>query len=182
MIAAVLVWLTESQGQALPKPGQRALAERTLAGHVSTNAEMHTARDPVAIKAHPVRELIDPVLGLHWQLLVDPLHPASPGRWVLVGSNESVPPLQMKTVAYAAQIAPIASHPVAPVWAIRSGERVTVEQQTPALHAELQAVALASGVVGDRVKVRLKAGKEAAMSTEGAVIVVVVTGRGAASW
>ena len=63
-----------------------------------------------------------------------------------------------------------------------TGDRVTVDQQTPLLHARLQAVALESAGIGQRVRVRLGAGAISQSSLSATVIAVLVTGAGQAKW
>jgi len=66
--------------------------------------------------------------------------------------------------------------------AIRAGDQVTVDQETPSLRARLQAVALESGVVGQRVRVRLTAGTDAQLGLYGKVILAIATGVREAQW
>jgi hypothetical protein len=128
------------------------------------------------------RDFLDPCLGLHWQLMDDPKHPGGPGRLVQLREMAVADAGKRFAEANVASLdATPLKAPLLPV-VIRAGERITVEQETPVLHARLTAVALESGAVGDRLRVRLNAGKNAAMGTAGPVIAVVATGKGLARW
>lgn len=118
------------------------------------------------------REILDPCLGSRWQLVTDPAHPEWPGRLVLVEPPVSLP---------SAPAAPSPTSPPAP-FAIRAGDRLTVDQQTSVLHARLQAIALESARAGQTTRVRLAAGTHSARGWDGTVIAVVVTAPGQASW
>jgi hypothetical protein len=142
------------------------------------------------------REILDPCLGSRWQLVTDPAHPEWPGRLVLVEPPVSLPSAPaapsgaLRAVALPAAIpasfqplslAPSPTSPPAP-FAIRAGDRLTVDQQTSVLHARLQAIALESARAGQTTRVRLAAGTHSARGWDGTVIAVVVTAPGQASW
>jgi hypothetical protein len=116
-------------------------------------------------------EIVDPCLGTRWQLRFDAAHPERPGRLVLVE-----PPPDRKTVSKDQAARP------APSMAIRAGDRVTVDQQTATVHAQLQAVAIESAAPGQLLKVRLGAGSNTSLSGYGPVIAVVALASGHARW
>jgi hypothetical protein len=125
------------------------------------------------------RELIDPCLGLHWQLVADPAHLGGPGRLVPVDETTA---LHVNDTLRAATTASGSSRAMLLPIVIRPGDRLTVEQETAVIHAQLQAVALESGAVGDHLRVRLTTDKNKAMGIAGPVISVVATAKGLVSW
>lgn len=138
-----------------------------------------------------LREFTDPCLGTHWQLRADPVHPEGPRRLILLdplGTRRRGP--EDQTVS--ARLKPQAGQEfkegegetpnLTPPLVIRAGDRVIVDQQTPLLHARLQAVALESAGVGQRVRVRLGAGAISQSSLSATVVAVLVTGAGQAKW
>ena len=87
-----------------------------------------------------VREINDPHSGARWLLVLDPSHPAGPGRLVLAEGFADGKDLRT-TVAL-----PI----------IHTGDRLTVEEHTPALDAKLEGVAMGPARDGASFQVRLK--------------------------
>lgn len=176
LILLLLPALSLPSALALP-PGEPAVLE---------------ASSRVPSRGELLREFTDPCLGTHWQLLADPVHPEGPRRLVLlepVGSRRSGRGDDVAT-ARLGTVANVNAPPrgegdlpnLAPPLAIRAGDRVTVDQETPLLHARLQAVALESAGVGQRMRVRLGAGTIPQSSLSATVIAVLVTGTGQAKW
>jgi hypothetical protein len=138
------------------------------------------------------RELIDPCLGSHWQLHIDPEHPAWPGRLVLVNASAGRKASSAgRTELGGYGFDPIKTHPgaVANLFptlalqeAVHAGDRLVVEQDSPVLHAEFRAVALESARVGEEMRVRLTAGSTVPLSIQGRIVHVIATGSGRARW
>ena len=116
------------------------------------------------------REIADPCLRSHWLLIIDPAHPGWPGRLILKESNEGTRNDTAKS--------PPATVPIA----IRAGEQVSVNQSSPILHAQFQAIALQSAPVGQVLKVRLIAGSNKPFDAQGVVISVLAAGVKQADW
>jgi hypothetical protein len=132
----------------------------------------------IVVQGQVHRELIDPCLGLHWQRVINPVHPEWPERLIPMG-EVLVDPIRSQRVAATGD----ARVPDArPAFVIHVGEHIAVEQQTAVMYAKLQAVALESGTVGQRLRVRLNVGKDGSMSMNGPVIVVVAAAKGLARW
>ncbi len=124
---------------------------------------------PAVFERAPVeasRELVDPCLGSHWQLQLDPEHPERPGRLVRVGASEGAGDFTNLT------------QPVA----IRSGEQVIVEQDSPSLRAKFQAIAIEPANAGALLRVRLSLGAKAPTGIQGRIVRVIATGAGRARW
>jgi hypothetical protein len=117
------------------------------------------------------REITDPCLRQHWQWIVDAKHPGWPARLVLVGGKDRE--------AYGESAAAIV---------IRSGDLLTVDQDSGALTARFQAIALESAASGEPLQVRLALangrhqGDNFGLIAPGPVIRVIATGRGEAKW
>ena len=92
-----------------------------------------------------VREIDDPHTGGRWLLTHDPMHPAGPGRLVLVRGIRSAVPRSDGSV-------------VEPLPVIHAGDTLIVEENTAAVEARLEAVALRPAVAGSPLDVRLKIG------------------------
>jgi len=118
------------------------------------------------------REIVDPCLGTRWRLIANAEHPERPGRLVLVdrGLDRVAPPGQNTPAARA------------PAWAIRSGDRLTVAQETAILRARFQAVALESAEAGQRLRVRLIGGADTRTGNFGTVVEVRAVAPGEAVW
>lgn len=169
-----------------------ALSLAPAMGFPSGEPAILTASTRVPAQGELLREFKDPCLGTHWQLRSDPMHPEGPRRLILLdpsGTRSREP----QNHAVSSQLKPSEAGQelleggddvpnLAPPLAIRTGDRVTVDQQTPLLHARLQAVALESAGVGQRVRVRLGAGAISQSSLSATVIAVLVTGAGQAKW
>jgi len=97
-----------------------------------------------------VREIVDPATGDRWLLLRDPDRPAGPDRLVLAGRGSRAPGA---TAAAAAHPGPARERPV-----IESGDRLRVEEHSPAVDTCLEAVALGSAVRGAYFRARLEIG------------------------
>jgi len=148
--------------------------------------------DSVHTDGERSRDLIDPCLGSHWQLRVNPEHPGWPATLVLVSANAGSgsgsagrSEVERHTLD---RISPFAGEGLKhfenltlPL-AIRAGESLIVEQDSPVLHAEFQAIALASARVGQGTRVRLSGGAMAPLSINGKVISVIATEAGHARW
>jgi len=116
------------------------------------------------------REIADPCLRSRWLLIVDPAHPGWPGRLVLKASSQG---FRDDGARPATATGPLA---------IRAGDQVSVDQSSPILRAQFQAVALQSATVGEVLKVRLMAGRKMPLSAQGAVISVIAAGVKRARW
>jgi len=107
-------------------------------------AGTNAARGAQAVASVPeriFREIRDPRTGTHWIVLRSAENPAGPGRAVAApdaGAKEDQ--------AAAATIV------------IRAGDKVVLEERTPAVEASLEAVALGAATIGSRLDVRLKIG------------------------
>jgi hypothetical protein len=140
------------------------------------------------------REFVDPCLGSHWKIQTNAEHPGWPGRLVLMdagavrggqrGNSASAVSVEDKVgrVSSSSREVPRFSPNLALPLAVRTGDRLIVEQDSAVLHAEFQAVALESARAGDRLRVRLSAGSTAPLSIAGKVVSVLVTGAGQARW
>ncbi len=96
-------------------------------------------------QAEIVREIDDPHTGERWLLTRNPIHPAGPGRLVLVSgfrppNRPSQPGVEQP-------------HPV-----IHAGDRLVVEENTAVVEARLEAVALGPALIGSSLDVRLDIG------------------------
>lgn len=106
------------------------------------------------------REIDDPGSHLRWLLVEDPSHPGGPGRMVAMGAGAGSASRRAAAVAKAKPV-------------VRSGDVVQVEEHSAVVDASLQAVALNSAALGERIRVRLLVG--------GRVIAAVVLGPGRAA-
>ena len=151
------------------------------------------SRDEAGRKPQAGQQLIDPCLGSHWQMVLNPAHPGWPGRLVLLdpkdrnsirhndhtgerASEEMEAAVQSPGLLEENQSVSKLASPVT----IRIGDHVTVDQQSEVMQARFQAVALESAGVGQRLLVRLNAGANSQRS--GPVIPVLATGAGRAKW
>jgi len=132
------------------------------------------------------RQIADPCLRQHWQLLIDRSHPSWPGRLFLVNQNG-------KASVDHGQSAPGVSKTSGPVSEMQSmlilaGDRVTVVQDSEILRARFEGVALDSAGVGERLRVRLivsdsrRRGLNPESLDPGPVISVVAKGIGLTQW
>ncbi len=115
-----------------------------------------------------VGEIDDPHTGDQWALVRDPVHPAGPGRLVLVRGPEMGPGMGAERGHSSAgprdpgrqpaEPAATATNrtPLRPV--IRAGDALIVEERTAVVEARLQAVALGPAIKGAVFKARLKIG------------------------
>jgi hypothetical protein len=138
------------------------------------------------------REFVDPCLGSHWQLQIDPAHRDRPGRLVLMDSSDGRQSVGASEDASERHKLDEAGNPSqasqndtssssSPL-AIRAGEHLIVDQDSQVLRARFQAIALESAQIGQRMRVRLSATTTLPQSLKGAVISVVATGTGQARW
>lgn len=97
-----------------------------------------------------VRSVTDPATGDQWLLLRDPQHPEAPGRYLLASSLNARQPGRPRSTELEAPMRMDARR------AIRSGDRILVEESTPVLETSLEGVALQSAKAGDALTVRLK--------------------------
>ena len=145
-----------------------------------------------ALRGRLLREAVDPCLGLHWQWIADPLHPERPYRLVMAGA-EIVPGIPASTAANAqapanlsAPTASVSASVSAPV--IRAGDAITVHQETGAVRARLQAIALDSARAGEPLRVRLTVtsdagqGRNFVLSSLGPVVTVRAAAAHEAVW
>jgi hypothetical protein len=99
-----------------------------------------------------VREIDDPHLGTRWLLMRDPVHPAGPGRLVMISLVRGT--VQVRQTG--APASEVIANPLQPV--IHAGDRVIVEENSPVVEARLEAVALGPAALGSALEVRLKIG------------------------
>jgi len=144
------------------------------------NATIPVASDEVRATTRVLREVTDSCLGLRWRLVVDPAHPAWPGRMVLLDRMDIVE----RKVASADRVR--VSEPTINV--IRAGDRVVVIQDSGIVRARLQAIAIESAATGQTLRVRL-IGNDSRwytatplVASSGPVISVVATGAGIGQW
>jgi hypothetical protein len=132
------------------------------------------------------RDIVDPCLGIRWELMVDAQHPERPGRLVQVGRGvqprTSTNPSSSFEGAYAGSTTGTARAAPATPPLIRAGDRVTVIQQTAILRARFQAVALEPAVGGQTMRVRLLGGQDIRTGNQGAVILVRALSSGEVGW
>jgi len=138
-----------------------------------------------ALRGHLLHEAIDPCLGKRWQWIADPLHPEWPSRLVLADSDRE----SQKAAPASESVAPSQrTQPTSFAPVIRAGEIVTVRQETGAVRAQLQALALEAARTGQPLRVRLlvtsdrSAGMNFVLTSAGPVVTVVATARGEAQW
>jgi ribosomal protein L35AE/L33A len=127
------------------------------------------------------REITDPCLGFHWQLIVDPSRAGSPGRLVLLDQEDqshSSPASRRSSevIRSEAKTQPL----------ILAGARVVVHQETGVVRARLNAIALDSAGLGQRLRVRLILApaltRNAELTSAGMVLSTLATGTGAVLW
>jgi hypothetical protein len=118
-----------------------------------------------------VRKIDDPHTGDRWLLMRDSTHPGGPGRLIQVARGAGQPAAGARAAA-APRRAP-EPEPL-PEPAIRSGDRLIVEESTPKVEARLEAVALGRAFVGAPLRVRLAIG--------GKVVRAVALGPGRAAF
>ena len=101
-----------------------------------------------------VREIDDPRNGDRWMLVRDVSHPGGPGRLVLAaGANiDSRVPANAKGAGGASAGAD------APAPVIRAGDRVILEENTPIVVSQLEAVAMGPALTGSPFNARLTIG------------------------
>ena len=96
-----------------------------------------------------VREIDDPNSGARWLLLMDPHHPAGPGRLVLADAVRNKPGLTKADVKRS-------EPPLSPM--IHTGDRLILEEHSPVVDVRLDAIALNPAAIGGTVRVRLVIG------------------------
>ena len=133
----------------------------TVAAHLVMLSSPAPGSSPRVPAGEVVREIDDPSNGDHWLLVHNADHPAGPGLLLLV-SAERIRPRQAGPGPKV--------EPVLPV--IRAGDRVIVEENTPVVEAQLEAVAMSPAMAGSSLNVRLSIG--------GKVIRAVASGPGRA--
>jgi hypothetical protein len=131
--------------------------------------------------------MVDPNLGVHWQLVPDLTHPGGPARWVQVGQGEPMPAIRPSSPAHASgagffKRAWDPSHVSQSKVVIRNGETVVIEQESAIIHARFLAVALACATAGQRIPVILARIKGFEPGATASVIHVMATGNGRARW
>ena len=103
-------------------------------------------------------EVIDPVSGLHWLRLPDSAHPAAPPRLRLerIADSQS----DQRPVSARSSIC------------VRAGDRVVLQRENEStVQMSLEATALGSGALGDRVRARI--------AVTGAFVEMTISGPGA---
>jgi len=101
-------------------------------------------------RARLLREIDDPNTGQRWLLYRDPAHPAGPAHLVPDPTTDAA-----LNALRAPELEP-SRQTASPV--IRAGDRVVVEEDTPAVAARLEATALAAAAAGSPLRVRLAIG------------------------
>jgi hypothetical protein len=126
--------------------------------------QAQTAAHVVAAAAvgEVLREIDDPATGDLWLLVRDPVHPAGPGRLVLVRHGSRL------TDGAGGKTLPPARVVAQPI--VRAGDSLLVEEHTPVVDARLEAVALEPALQGATFRARLTIG--------GAVVRVVADAPG----
>lgn len=189
-------WLQRNPAPLIPRLGLSslllALSLAPARGLPPGEPAILAASSRIPAQGELLREFTDPCLGTHWQLRADPVHPEGPRRLILLdpigtrrsGASDQAVSTRLKPLATGPELVESADEVpnLSPPLAIRAGDRVTVDQQTPLLHGRLQAVALESAGVGQWVRVRLGAGAISQSSLSATVIAVLVTGAGQAKW
>lgn len=92
----------------------------------------------------------DPLLRKGWALVRDCAHPETPGRLVSVPRNVAVAASPEKVTASVTEAALVQIH---------AGDAITLLKDSETLHLRLQAVAMERASRGQRIRVRLTAGK-----------------------
>ncbi len=151
LLALIPPW-TQAQTPAGAHPGPRVILSSPTPASVSSLGAY--------AQGEIVREIDDSHNGDRWLLVRDPNHPGGPGLLLLVASVRSGPgpgpnnPDETnKAVTGQAATGGVVIPP-----AIRSGDRVIVEEHTPVVDARLEAVALGPAQVGSPFRVRLGVG------------------------
>jgi hypothetical protein len=121
-----------------------ATADKPTAGR-GDSLDRH-ATGPATAGTSIVREIDDPHSGDRWLLLIDPRHPAGPGRLVLADVARKKFPLSKADVQKT-------ETPVPPV--IHTGERLILEEHSSVVDSRLDAIALNPAAVGGALSVRL---------------------------
>jgi hypothetical protein len=147
-VAAVGLHAQAVQGQAVgaADPAPRVLA--LLADQNPAAGEL-VGEGQLVHEGDIVREIDDPNTGARWLLLRDRSHPGGPGRLVL--ANESGNGGEPREPGAAPNLA-VATP------AVRSGDRLVVEESTAMVEARLDAVALGPAAIGSTVQARLAIG------------------------
>ena len=142
-----------------------------LAGDVRPESAVSAARSPVTVRvvastsntgSEVLREIDDPATGGLWLLERDRDRPAGPGRLILIRRGA---PLTVGKAGNVNPDVPIAAPPV-----VHAGDLLLVEEHTPVVDAQLEAVAMEPAAKGGILRARLKIG--------GAVVRVVVQSPG----
>jgi hypothetical protein len=118
-------------------------ASSIAAGQAAANAPL-----PVASRQAPriLRELRDPATGAHWLVLSNDETPAGPGR--LVPATAARRDRELRA----------SNERTAPVGVIQPGDRVVIEEHTPAADAYLEATAVDQAPAGRCFRARMKIG------------------------
>ena len=160
---------------------------------------------PGDVRERVLREMTDPCLGLHWQLVVNSAHPGWPARMVLLepngreatnrafdsGRTKSTSPDGSPADAGAAGKVEIARRISAAQklpTVIQAGDQITLDQDSSVVTARLQAVALESARAEQPLRVRLivnvdrQFGSNSVLTSRGPILTVVATGNHRAHW
>lgn len=121
---------------------------------VKQAGERVDSREPFQEKV--VREIEDPHTGDRWLLLRDRDH-AGPGRMVLAGKANR---RATEEPGNGISSRPRPQKPAMALPVIHTGDRVTVEENSPDVRARLEAVALGNAPIGGRFNVRLAIGNK----------------------
>jgi len=124
---------------------------------------------------------------MRWHLRQDPEHPGGPARLVSVQLDLPKETKQQGNVSASMAKSVSTDLPVRPTIVsqliiIRVGQMVQVEQSSAALHATLQAKALESAALGQKLRVQMTGIRGFSGSTAGAILSVIATGAGMAEW
>jgi len=114
------------------------------------------------------REIRDPHTGQVWRLSLNPANPGGPGRLVLAAPQNS--PATNRSAADSEASAPPLIH---------TGDRVTLEEETPTVSARLEAIALGPASAGAPLRVRLRLGGQIVPAVALAAGRVALVARGA---
>ncbi|MGC9157977.1 MAG: hypothetical protein ACP5FH_03215 [Terracidiphilus sp.] len=122
-----------------------------LPGRAGAAAGMRIEVAAAPAQGRVVREIDDPATGERWLLLRNERNPGGPEQLVLAGvgaGGADAAHARAKSLSQVPRALPV----------IRTGDRLIVEEHTPVVDAELEALALGTATRGAALNVRLRIG------------------------
>ena len=142
-----------------------ALGSSQTWSHPAGPAHPQTAWSPQGV----LRVIHDPSTGARWLVVRDPQHPGGPGCLVRAKAEPQDPGTSGGRMAGGQAREPVTAPPRL---AVRGGESLAVEDQSPMVETHLEAVALGPAALGETLLARLRPG--------GHVVRVIALGAGRA--